>query len=707
LPLQPALHDLDLCVRAPTVVAGDHTGQLTGGAGHGVLHADIRVLSRAELVLDGSGLEPVRAVRDGVGRSRFVSLARALGDPGADPTVRVERHRRATVDGLVEEVHVVSTATVAVRTDVRLELGADVVDMSVVKAGGSGDPVAFASSGKGLTWGRDGITATVTGEHADVTRTGTGGRLAWRVELPPRGHTVLRWRLRVTDPSAVVTAPATDVEWCRPEVTADDPRLAALLDQSLDDLAALRLVTTDRPDQPFLAAGAPWFCTLFGRDSLWAARLLLPLGTGLAASTLRVLAGRQGKTSDRETAEKPGKILHELRRNGFVEPNTGITLPAVYYGSIDATPLWVCLLHDAWRWGMPAEDVEELLPHVEAALGWLATDADPDGDGFVEYLDETGRGLANQGWKDSGDSVRFRDGRLAEPPIALCEVQGYAHEAAVKGAALLSAFGRTGADRWLTYAHDLAARFRARFWVEDARGPYPAIALDGHKRPVDALTSNIGHLVGSGMLTPAEIELIAARLVAPDMSSGFGLRTMSTEAGGYSPLSYHCGSVWPHDTVIVAQALSEAGQTDAAARLVGGLLRAAPVFGYRLPELFGGDAHTDLPQPVPYPAACQPQAWAAAAGVGILRVVTGLLPDVPNRTLRLAPPAGSPVGALSVRGLRLGTGRLDLAVDPAGHPVSVRAPMGITVTGRVLLARQHNPTGSPGDSPPAPAGSSR
>jgi glycogen debranching enzyme len=674
---QPALHENDLCVRAPTAVVSDHTGQLLGTGGHGVLHADIRVLARAELVLAGSDLEHLRTIRDGTARSRFVALARALGDPGPDPTVRVERHRETTVDGLVEEIHVVSTARDAVSTGVTLLLAADLVDMSDVKAGRDGEPVPFTQVDDGLTWGRDGITATVTGESALPQATDAGGRLEWQVDLPPRGTRVLRWRLRVTDPAAVVTAPASGVEWHHPEVTADDPRLVALLDQSLADLAALRLVTVDQPDEPFLAAGAPWFFTLFGRDSLWAARLLLPLGTELAASTLRALAGRQGKTHDTETAQAPGKIMHELRRKGFVEPNTGISLPSAYYGTIDATPLWVCLLHDAWRWGMPEQDVEDLLPVAEAALLWLAGDADPDGDGFVEYLDESGRGLANQGWKDSGDSMRFRDGRQAEPPIALCEVQGYAHEAAVKGAALLSAFGRTGGDRWLTYAHDLAQRFRSRFWVSDEHGPYPAVALDGDKRPVDALTSNIGHLVGSGMLTDDEIATIATRLSAPDMASGFGLRTMSSAAGGYSPLSYHCGSVWPHDTVIVAQALGEAGQSAAAGALVSGLLRAAPAFDYRLPELFAG--FSDFA--APYPAACHPQAWAAAAGVGILRLLTGVTPDVPNRTVRIAP-VGGPIGALSVRGLRLGTGTLDLAVDRDGHLVSARAPMGITVTGR-------------------------
>jgi glycogen debranching enzyme len=679
---QPALHELVLCVRAPTAVVGDHSGQLLGLPGHGVLHADVRVLSRAELVFDGHDLEPLRTVHDGTSRGRFIALARGLGDPGPDPTVRVERHRQATVDGLVERIEIRSTAAVPVRTGVRLLLGADLVDMALVKAGGGGAPVAFRATGGGLAWGRDDLAVTALGEGADVVATDTGGELYWQVDLPPRRIATLTWTLRVTDPTAVVLGASTPVEWSRPEVTADDPRLAALLHQSLDDLAALRLVTADRPGETFLAAGAPWFFTLFGRDSLIAARLLLPLGTELAGSTLRALAGRQGTSVDPATAQAPGKIMHELRRDGFVEPNSGVTLPAVYYGTIDATLLWVSLLHDAWRWGLPATEVEALLPHAEAALGWLATDADPDGDGFVEYLDSSGHGLANQGWKDSGDSIRYRDGRLAAPPIALCEVQGYAYEAASKGAALLAAFGRPGADRWLAYADEMAIRFRRTFWVEDATGPYPAVALDGDKRPVDALTSNIGHLVGSGMLNDEEVKAVADRLVAPDMASGFGLRTMSATSGGYSPLSYHCGSVWPHDTVIVAQALADAGQTPAAADLVRGLLAAAPAFGYRLPELFGGDSEADLPQPVPYPAACHPQAWAAAAGVGILRVVAGLRPDVPHRTLHIDPPAPSPVGAVSVRGLRLGTGRLDLSLDAGGHPVSVRAPMGITVAGR-------------------------
>jgi len=659
---QPALHALDLCVLAPTAVASDHSGQI-GGPGHGVLHADVRVLSRAWLSVDGSELDAVRTVADGTGRSRFVLLARGLGDDGPDPTVRVERHRQATVDGVAERIVLSSTAREPVRTTVRLSLAADLLDMAVVRAGSAGVDVAMRATAGGLTWGRDGITVTATGPDADIGR----DELSWPVELKPRTSVELAWRLRVTDPAAVVVGVSTPIEWSRPTVTADDRRLGALLDRSLDDLAALRLATVDQPGETFLAAGAPWYFTLFGRDSLWAARLLLPLGTELAGSTLRALAGRQGTELDTETAQAPGKILHELRRNS-------LQLPAVYYGSIDATLLWVCLLHDAWRWGLPADQIEALLPHLRAALAWLADDADPDGDGFLEYRDTTGRGLANQGWKDSGDSIRFADGRQAAPPIALCEVQGYAYEAATKGAGLLTAFGLDGADRWLEYADRLAARFRARFWVQDEIGPYPAIALDGDKRPVDALTSNIGHLIGSGMLTDAEVATIAARLVAPDMSAGFGLRTMSGSAGGFSPLSYHCGSVWPHDTVIVAQALAFAGHGEAAAELVRGLLRAAPAFGYRLPELYGGDARSDLSQPAAYPAACHPQAWAAAAGVGMLAVLTGIRPDVPRGVVRIAPPTPSPVGALAVRGLRLGESTLGLDIAADGQVAAVHGP---------------------------------
>jgi glycogen debranching enzyme len=390
--------------------------------------------------------------------------------------------------------------------------------------------------------------------------------------------------------------------------------------------------------------------------------MMLPLGTEVAAGTLRALAHRQGVRPDARTGEAPGKIMHELRRAGAVSDVT--RLPAAYYGTVDATPLWISLLHDAWRWGLPEADVAALLPALDAALGWLDAYADPDGDGFIEYVDADRLGLANQGWKDSGDAIRFADGVQAEPPIALVEVQGYAYQAARQAADLLDAFGRDGGERWRVYAADMSDRFRDRFWVD---GGYPALALDGHKRPVDALTSNIGHLLGTGMLTADEEARIAVRLASEEMSGGYGLRTMSAADGGFQPLSYHCGSIWPHDTAIVAAGLARAGFAAEAAALFDGLLSAAESFGYRLPEVWGGDARTEVARPVPYPAACHPQAWSAAAAVAILQATLGIEPDAPNGKVHLNPLAGAPLGALRVRGLRLAGQPLDVEVDAAGH----------------------------------------
>jgi glycogen debranching enzyme len=433
-------------------------------------------------------------------------------------------------------------------------------------------------------------------------------------------------------------------------------RLTRWINRSLDDLETLRL--TECGDT-FLAAGVPWYLTLFGRDSIWAARMMLPLGTELAAGTLRVLARRQGTRVDPDSAQAPGKIMHELRRADTC-PGAGLRLPPVYYGTIDATLLWISLLHDAWRWGMPAAEVETLLPHLEAALGWLAAYADPDGDGFLEYVDTTGCGLANQGWKDSGDAIRFHDGRIAAAPIAPVEVQGYAYRAAVDGAALLDAYDRPGGDRWRGYAAELADRFRATFWV----GGHPALALDAGKRPVDSLTSNIGHLLGTGLLTRAEEAAVADALAGDGLSGGYGLRTMSATDAGFDPLSYHCGSVWAHDTAIVAAGLARTGFAAEAKTLIEGLLSAAEAFGYLMPELHSGDARKDLNRPMPYPAACRPQAWSAAAAILVLQAITGLDPDVPNGTVTLRPLPGMPV---DVRGLRIAGESVDVTVDANGH----------------------------------------
>ncbi|WBC14608.1 amylo-alpha-1,6-glucosidase [Micromonospora sp. WMMA1998] len=675
--LQPLLHDLVGVVHAPTSALGDAAGQLRPQGVQGVFHADARVLSRAELRLDDREPESIGRGAVGPHGARFVGLARWLGDPTPDPTVRVERTRQAGARGLTEEIVVTSTAAEPVRTTVTVDLACDLAPVEQVKAGHAGQPLEAKAGEPGrVQWAADGLTVTVTGEDAVVDASGeraVGPRLSWPVTVDPGTSVTLRWRLDVADPRAVVTAAPAGGSWAEPRVDADDRRLLRLLDRSLADLRGLRLAEPAHPEDVFLGAGVPWFLTLFGRDSLWAARMMLPLGTDLAAGTLRVLARRQGTRVDPVTGEQPGKILHELRRHELSFDN-GMRLPPAYYGTVDATMLWVGLLHDAWRWGLPADQVEPLLPHLEAALRWLDEHADADGDGFVEYIDTTGHGLANQGWKDSGDAVRFRDARLAAPPIVLAEVQGYAHQAATNGADLLDAFGRPGADRWRAYADRLAERFRAAFWVDGRHGPQPALALDRDKRPVDSLTSNIGHLLGTGLLSDAESTQVAALLSTEALAGGFGLRTMSTDDAGFSPLSYHCGSIWAHDTAIVLAGLARAGHQAAALRLADGLLAAAEAFDYRLPELYGGDDRSALGRPVPYPAACRPQAWSAAAAVLLLQAGLGVYPDVPNGRVDLRPLAGPELGALSAAGLRIAGSPVTVSVDHTGHPTLTDLP---------------------------------
>ncbi|MEU4538696.1 glycogen debranching N-terminal domain-containing protein [Streptosporangium sp. NPDC023825] len=692
--LQPLLHDLVSTVLAPTVALSGEDGQIRPAGVQGVFHADSRALSQATLTIDGREPEAVGHAPQGPGATTFVTLARWLGDPVPDPTVRIERFRQVVPGGMEERVEIVSSATVPVTAVVSLELACDFAPIEVVKSGGDTAEAAPERTAPGeISWRSGGVRVTVTGTGARAESAGpavsavsTGyartGFLRWPVELAPRGRVTLSWRVEVHDPQAVVTAPGRPAEWAvgegEPQVVAGDHRLSRLFEQSMDDLRSLRLAETAAPGDTFLGAGVPWFLTLFGRDSIWAARMLLPLGTELGMGTLRVLARRQGTKIDPGSGEAPGKIMHELRRHDFAVEGNGLYLPAAYYGTIDATPLWIGLLHDAWRWGAPAEEIAALLPHLQAALGWLGGPADPDGDGFVEYVDTSGRGLANQGWKDSGDALRFHDGRQAQPPIALVEVQGYAHQAARQGADLLEAFGRPGAARWREHAAALAERFRARFWVDGPRGRFPALALDRDKRPVDALTSNIGHLLGTGLLTGPEEAQIADLLVSPEMAGGFGLRTMSADAGGFSPLSYHCGSIWAHDTAIVVAGLARAGFAAHAATLAEGLLAAGETFGYRLPELFGGDDRSALGRPVPYPAACRPQAWSAAAAVTVVHAALGLYPDVPGGRLLLRPLAGAPLGAVSARGLRVAGAEVSAAVDREGEVVVTGLPGGIS-----------------------------
>jgi glycogen debranching enzyme len=658
---QPLLHELAITLRAPTVCLSAPDGQLRGSGAQGVLAGDVRVLGYAVVTVDGVEPEPIAHGVDGASSEHFVGLLRDLGDKGRDPTVWFRRDRTVVAEGMHETFTLINRSAKDLSAEIGLAVGTDLASASTIRAGAP-SPADAAD-----------VAVSLDAPDADSTPDG----VSWTVDVPARSSASVSWSLSVHDSGALV-APAEARLDRTLVVEADDPRLAALLDRARDDLDALLLTEPDHPGDVFVGAGAPWYLTLFGRDALWTATLLLPIYVAVAGGTLRTLARAQGRVDDPAAGEEPGKILHERRRAAttHVAPDgKTMTLRPRYYGTVDATPLWICLLRDAWRWGLPADEVRALLPNLDAALAWIAR----HGDEFVVYSGDSGRGLTNQGWKDSDDAVRFANGTVAEGPVALVEVQGYVHEAALAAAELLEAFDGEGARGWRDYAADLAARFRKRFWVSDDGGSFPALALDGTGAPVDALTSNVGHLLGTGLLDVEESELVAQRLLAPDMASGFGLRTMSRRAGGYSPLSYHCGTVWPHDTAVVARGLARAGHADAAAELAAQLLNAADGFDRRLPELFAGFGADEVAGPVPYPTSCRPQAWAAAAAVELLRVVLGVSVDVPAGVITLRPPSPSPVGAVSVRGLPVGAGRLDVAIDRDGRVTHVAAPTGFRV----------------------------
>lgn len=627
--LQPLLNDALIVLRAPTQVWSDGTGDMGDAAVHGVYHGDVRHVRTVAVTCDDSALEWISTAPDGASRVVFGGLLRGVDDTTPDPKVRLLRDRRVG-DGVVSESWTVaSRVDRPIRVTLRLRLTPEFAQLHEVKSGHAHARVASVDvRGDHATVdaGPQGLELVAPG--ARVASEGDDLGAAWTVEVPAFGEVEVGWTLSLRDDTLVVDSAGAPARWDAAAVTAaaPDPRLARWLRTALDDLDALRLVLPDHPTDEFFAAGAPWFFTLFGRDSIWAARLALPLDREIAASTLRVLARLQGTDDDAQTAQEPGKILHELRASALEIPGEGIVLPPKYYGSVDSTPLWICLLADAWRAGMPEAEVRELLPTLRGALGWIRDSGDSDGDGFLDYIDRLGTGLSNQGWKDSGDSIQWRDGRLAEGPIALCEVQAYAYEAALAGADLLAALGEaTDADDiafWRAWAVDLKARFAETYWVETPEGRYPAVALDRDKNPVDTLTSNIGHLIGTGILSPDEEAHVAQLLRGESMSSGYGIRTMSTGAAGYWPLSYHGGSVWVHDTAICAYGMLRAGLRDDARAVVEGLLDAAEGFAYRVPELHAGDPRSHSSMPTPYPAACRPQAWSAAAAVVCLTALT-------------------------------------------------------------------------------------
>ncbi|BBU21413.1 glycogen debranching N-terminal domain-containing protein [Mycobacterium xenopi] len=665
-------------VEGSTFCLSDQHGDVLPGRPHGLFFRDARVLSRWELRLHGQTAEPLAVHTPEAFAAQFL-LRRAPRAGRTDSTLLIVRER-LIADGMRETISLHNLDSETTVVSLQLVVDADFADLFAVKEGrssiGSAD-MTVTDNELVLSDRADpvrGLTVTATGDPIVLP-----GSLAWRIVVPSgeqrqieliaeptEADRKLSPRLRRGE-NLEASAPARKLEAWRDTATkveTDHPVLAQVLRRTESDLGAL-LIHDAASERPYVAAGAPWFMTLFGRDSLLTAWMALPLDVDLSLGTLRRLARAQGRREDPVTEEQPGRILHEVRRGPASEDVLG---GSVYYGSIDATPLFVMLLGECWRWGAEPAIVRSLLPAADAALAWAEHYGDRDGDGFIEYRRATDLGLINQGWKDSFDGINDASGRSAEPPIALCEVQGYQYAALLMRAELAEGFGDAGAAHRLRERADtLRAKFLDAFWLPE-QGWY-AIGLGKDKRPVDALTSNVGHCLWTGIAADEHVALLIERLSGPEMDSGFGLRTLATTMGAYNPMSYHNGSVWPHDTAIAVAGLLRyrhiPGAVALAERLATGLLDAAELFGARLPELYCGFPRDQFGVPVPYPTSCSPQAWASAAPLLLVRSFLGLEPDVPRRRLTVRPQLPAAWGRVALTDLVLG--RVTVNVEAQGR----------------------------------------
>jgi glycogen debranching enzyme len=431
----------------------------------------------------------------------------------------------------------------------------------------------------------------------------------------------------------------------------------ACLHTAASDFFALRIPYGR--DGEIIAAGVPWFATIFGRDSLIAGYQSLMLHPHLAKQTLRFLAHHQGQKVDTVRDEEPGKILHEMREGEMTLDGEMPFSP--YYGSVDSTPLFIVALSETYNWTGDDALLEELLPAARRAMEWIENYGDLDGDGFVEYSRRSERGLANQGWKDSWDSSLQRDGRLLEPPIALCEVQGYCFDARYRLSRLLRVAGDSaGADRLRKQTTELARRFEAAYWMPDQG--YYAMALDGEKRHQRVIASNAGHLLWSRIVGRERARQVMRRLMRDDMFSGWGIRTLSADENTFNPLSYHRGSVWPHDNSLIGQGLAFNDGQKSLERLFTAIFHAATHFrNQRLPELYVGTARREFEEPVHYPVSCSPQAWASGAFFLLLTSILGLRPNAAEKELRIVNPAlPSWLNWLRIRNLQIGNSQVTL-----------------------------------------------
>ncbi|WP_277680837.1 glycogen debranching N-terminal domain-containing protein [Saccharomonospora azurea] len=676
-------------------VCGDD-GEFGGGIAEGTFYQDTRILSGWNLRIDGRPVEPITVQVPEPFHARFVGRAHS-GDGEAESSLLVRRERYIG-GGMREDLILRNYGRTNVTCTVSVRVTADFADVFEVKAGRIRDKGhhAVEVTGTGLHLARyldsssRGVRITgqtLDGSAAEYSR----DRVTFRVVVPAGQE----WyasvgALPVIDGTPIVPLFPRErpVEHSRPAVLArrwregspvlrysDNRSLAHTLQRSREDLGALRMFNPDRPDDVAIAAGAPWFMALFGRDSLLASLMSLAIDPALALGTVQTLAHHQGSTVDPDSEEEPGRILHEVRFGA--DASLALGGSHIYFGTADATPLFVMLLGELSRWGIGRDRVEALLPNADRALDWIDHYGDRDGDGFVEYHRATDRGLVNQGWKDSWDGVNFADGTIARSPIALCEVQGYVYAAFVARAELAENFGDHDGNRhWRERAAEFKKRFNEQFWIPEL-GRY-ALGLDGDKRPIDSVASNIGHCLWTGIVDDTRAASVADSLLSPQMFNGWGIRTLASDMGAYNPMSYHNGSVWPHDNAIIAAGLMRYGFVEHAQRVAVAVFDAARAFDGRLPELMCGFDRSEYDTPVPYPTSCSPQAWASAAPVHLLRTLLRFQPSLPHRRLRVSPALPESFGALLIDDVPLGGSRI--SIEAKGSDVRVgHLPSGIEI----------------------------
>ncbi|MDQ4004762.1 MAG: amylo-alpha-1,6-glucosidase [Actinomycetota bacterium] len=666
--------------------------------GLGLYHRDTRYLSHWKLRI--SGREPI--LLSSSAERVYVSHVDLTNPDLEDPdgsvipqhTLNVRR-TRAIRGALYERIRTKNYNGEAIELAIDLTFGADFSDLFEVRGlahgqGGTHEPpsatkeyVEFAYLGEDqvrrttrITFGTPASRVEVRGDVVEVSfrvRLAAHETKTISLVIEPTSDDV---RPKVTDFDDVVHSLRHSYEdWEREstQIRTDNEMFDQLLTRGLRDLRALY---TPMDGGGIIAAGIPWYVAVFGRDSLITAHQMLMLSPRPARESLRLLASRQGTEMDDWRDEEPGKILHEIRqgelaRSGFL-PHTP------YYGSVDATPWFLILLAQHFRWTNDLGLVKELLPAAEAALTWIDEYGDMDGDGFVEYRSRSPRGLRNHGWKDANDSMVHEDGVLAEPPIALAEVQAYVYMAKTRMADVYAALGDYERSvRLKDQATVLRKRFQEAFWMEDQH--FLAGALDGSKRQVRTIMSNPGHALYCGILDGEKASAVAHRLFDPDMFSGWGIRTMSKSAVAYNPMSYHNGTVWPHDNALIAAGLKRYGYMEETNRIASALFEVAQFADYmRLSELFCGFTRRTPSPPVQYPVACSPQAWAAGAPFLLLQAMLGISAVAHENLLTVNKPHLPPwLNEVELRNLRVGDSTLSLVFRREGD-----------ITGFSLLSRE-------------------